>query len=246
VSFLEVQVESDILKAIKRGRDKFKPLGNYLKDPTGKTFDRNIELLGWLLDFEPRPFVFGRDYKKDTVSTTEKISVDPPECIIQEKETNAEAKDPRKPADMVFHTRLTDGKPIVPKSQGFIKKLGFIAGGVVIASGLIAAVLLNNIGVNGCMIWVNDHYESISCDSSGNGRLIVAKEENDLRYMRRITRPDTLKETDIGNVWYRKRGGDSLDYYTIRGRDPVDPNQDLKQLTVYIFDKYLKKNIGSK
>jgi len=39
--------------------DKFKPLCNFLKGRTSDTDAKNIELLSWLIDFEPRPY----DYK---------------------------------------------------------------------------------------------------------------------------------------------------------------------------------------
>ena len=36
--------------------DKFRPLNYYLKDPRIETDAKNIELLAWLTDFQPRPF----------------------------------------------------------------------------------------------------------------------------------------------------------------------------------------------
>jgi len=36
--------------------DIFKPLNNFLRGNTDDTKDRNIHLLAWLIDFEPRPF----------------------------------------------------------------------------------------------------------------------------------------------------------------------------------------------
>lgn len=42
--------------------DKFKPLSNFLKGRTTETEDKNIELLAWLIDFEPRPYNFKYDY----------------------------------------------------------------------------------------------------------------------------------------------------------------------------------------
>lgn len=38
--------------------DMFKPLSNFLKDNNIKTTDKNVELLAWLIDFEPRPYPF--------------------------------------------------------------------------------------------------------------------------------------------------------------------------------------------
>jgi hypothetical protein len=240
ISFMEVREGADVLKAIKKGRDKFKPLDNYLKNATEKTEDRNIELLGWLLDFEPRPYDDRYDYKKDVPPTTKKTLAKPPEDPTK-KEAYGKAVNPVELTTTAIQPEPINAEQVGPKRPTLIKKLGFIAGSLIIASGLIAAVIFNNKDNKGCMIWVGDHYERVSCDSSGGMGLVLGLDANSVRHLRRITRPDTLTEKDIGKVWYRKRGADSLDFYTTGGRDPVDPNLDLKRLTVYIFEKYLRK-----
>lgn len=241
IAFLEIQEGADVLRAIKKGRDKFKPLDNHLKNATEKTEDRNIELLGWLLDFEPRPYDDHYNYKRGSASITKKpTEADPPKDPAKE-EANDKADNPTPATDTAIQPEPTGIKQIGPKRPVLIKKLGFIAGSLVIASGLIAAIIFNNKDYKGCMIWVGDHYERVSCDSSGGARLVLGLDANSVRYLRKITRPDTLTEKDIGKVWYRKRGVDSLDFYTTGGRDPVDPNLDLKRLTTYMFEKYLRK-----
>jgi hypothetical protein len=45
-------------------RDKFKPLSNYLKGETSSTDEKNIHLLAFLIDFRPRPYVFGMQQPK--------------------------------------------------------------------------------------------------------------------------------------------------------------------------------------
>lgn len=49
-------------RKIDRSRDKFKPLVKYLRDGSGSTHDRNIEMLGWLLNYPFRPFDKNFDY----------------------------------------------------------------------------------------------------------------------------------------------------------------------------------------
>jgi hypothetical protein len=43
--------------------DKFKPLGNFIKRNTADTEDKNVELLAWLIGYEPRPYEYGKSYK---------------------------------------------------------------------------------------------------------------------------------------------------------------------------------------
>ncbi|MEY8758133.1 hypothetical protein [Chryseobacterium tongliaoense] len=44
--------------------DKFKPLANFLKGRTSETDGKNIELLSWLIDFEPRPYDHRNKYEE--------------------------------------------------------------------------------------------------------------------------------------------------------------------------------------
>ncbi len=47
------------LRAIERlEAAKFKPLANFLNKSTSSTERKNIELLAWLIDFQPRPFIY--------------------------------------------------------------------------------------------------------------------------------------------------------------------------------------------
>jgi len=50
------KMEGNFRQVISRAEpDEFKPLLNHLKERTGKTDDKNSELLAWLIDFQPRP-----------------------------------------------------------------------------------------------------------------------------------------------------------------------------------------------
>lgn len=61
--FGEISDKMACLQAIKRcGIDKFRPLVNFLKESTESPGEKNIELLAWLIDFEPRPWEFGKEY----------------------------------------------------------------------------------------------------------------------------------------------------------------------------------------
>ena len=53
--------------------DKFKPLCNFLKNNTISTSDKNIELLAWLIGFEPRPYQIDRKYETSTSATIKNI-----------------------------------------------------------------------------------------------------------------------------------------------------------------------------
>ncbi len=50
--------ESFMLHIKKVDPDKFRPLVNWLKGKSRHTSEQNIELLAWLIDYNPRPYVF--------------------------------------------------------------------------------------------------------------------------------------------------------------------------------------------
>ncbi|WP_214226164.1 hypothetical protein [Pedobacter sp. B4-66] len=53
----------DYSRSIERfDADKLRPLVKFLKGLIEDTDPRNVELLAWLIDFEPRPYKFGVDY----------------------------------------------------------------------------------------------------------------------------------------------------------------------------------------
>ena len=242
--FLEVREASEIVRAIKRGRDKFKPLDNYLRDATGKTEDKNIELLAWLLGFEPRPFSPGRDYSGHEIDTG--VALAAGSAVRCE---NKEAND--------FRESIPEtGGPASGEVNVFqyiyagLRRKGVVLRLLVIAILGLAAIIYFNSKARAfggvmtdsrqCMIWSRDSFERVSCDSPGVPGLVLPFDESRFWNLHRITRPDTLTVRQVGKVWYRKRGRDSLDLYTAGGQDPVNPGADLRRLSLYMFNKHLR------
>lgn len=238
-AFFEVNEGADILKAIERfDIDKFRPLNNYLREATEKTDDKNVELLGWLINFPKRPYN-KHDFPAADLNRDEEAGDYCGEINNIKENENPEGENPLK-GNFIPPVPPVD-ELIDPKSSGAGMRIKFLIGSFVIASGILAAVHLNKKDDKQCMVWVSDHYKLLSCDSSYKGGMILPRNEDLLRNMKRITRPDTLTTKDIGHVWYRKRRVDSADYFTMGGRDPLDPTTDLKRMTTYIFEKHLSK-----
>jgi hypothetical protein len=231
--FFEVHDETALLRTIENfDLDKFRPLVNYLKGVTVATDDKNIELLGWLLDFPKRPFDAGYDYEAAKNSST-KNGINP----------------------------IGGGKPVAdvnnrPDGNGkssLDKKKWSLVAGIVILLGVGAVIYFSNgrdraLGVvapiqKECMVWADNHYERVSCDSPAIVGDVWPLDISRLNNLHRITRVDTITEKHIGKLWYQKRGIDSLDCYTAGGRDPNDPNRDLKRLSKEVFYKHLRKKI---
>lgn len=217
--------------------DKFKPLDNFLKGATGKTDERNLHLLAWLIDFSHRPFEFG----KDVVLTEEEKS------LIQEPEPGI------KPIESV----QLPGSVNVVESSGKKKKRR-IAALLVIALLICFSgyqIMVQQFGwsstmnygnpIDGCMYWNGEQYVRVSCGDSTPGRLLVPLRLEQMEGFKRITREDTITHKSIGVVHYLKRNG-TPEFYTRAGYHPVEHTRKLKPLSRYMYNMYLGKNTAAK
>lgn len=218
--FFDLEIGQEISEqVIKRfDRDKFKPLYNFLNDPGIKTASKNVELLAWLIDFNPRPHELGRKYKPNDPGQASK------EKIIPQP--------------------VYSGKPYFNYKS--IVVLAVIL--IVLIGSAMAYWLLDRknsktdlTGHERCMYWTGDRYVQISCSQKVEDKLVVALDSVRLVNLMRITNTDTITEGSIGKVWYIKRGG-TLEYYTYGGMHPEDPQLRLRPITSYIINKYIRRN----
>ncbi|MCH5718552.1 hypothetical protein [Niabella hibiscisoli] len=90
-----------------------------------------------------------------------------------------------------------------------------------------------------CMYWTGDHYEAVPCSRKIDDVIVIALDTVKLRRFKKITRPDTITENDIGRVWYT-RINKQLEFYTAYDNHPTQPQFRLKPITGYIIDKYIQ------
>ncbi|MGC4103760.1 hypothetical protein [Ferruginibacter sp.] len=198
-------------------------------------------MLAWLLDFPKRPYDDGYNYEliypiESEKSKKDKIESDSVDTTDKEDGSN------------IIDTTTESLSPnqILKKNSNTIdpKRKWKIAGVIGILLAIIGGGYYSTRGSNSqqCMIWMDDHYERIACDSSVPGKLVIGVEENILNKLRRIKQRDTITEKHIGSIWYKKRSKDSIDYYTYGCPDPLNPKRDLDRLTDYMYNKYLSDN----
>lgn len=216
--------------------DKLKPLVNYLKGNTTRTDEKNIELLAWLIDFEPRPFVVGGIPKETSVIEPEKQITGEPE----KKEgliTLGGAESENKKQDQLGRNIRYSRKKVLT----IVVILVLVVGGVF---WLQTRQPLSQLpaGHEKCMFWSGDHYQLISCSQKMGDTLVVAFDSIKLTNFKKITRPDTITGRSKGRVWYIKLKGE-LEFYTSDGSHPVEYNRKLKPITDYIINKYINTNL---
>lgn len=230
------------LTAIRRSEtDKFKPLVNFLRGNTGKTEEKNIELLAWLIDCKPRPyevakknFINGPDFPDVGVRGLPKDDNEEDVVIDLAEESGSERREP------------------MSSPMDFDKPASYFGARKKIIAGIIFAAVSIGIylawqkppivvfsGPQGCMYWTGDHYQQVSCNQRIVGAMVIALDSEKLKHFKKINRPDTITENSIGKVWCVKVNG-NYEYYTSDGLHPIDQRLRLRRLSEYIFRNHIR------
>lgn len=216
----------------KMAADKFRPLNIVLRKGAGKTDEKNIELLAWLTDFQPRPYAV---WSKNQAGLVEDRT--PEEVTIPG--TDIKAENPEEPEA----PQIDLGKSNPETSSRHMRK-SFLIAAIAMLVCLVVFFILRMIpgGDQQCMYWDNDHYESIACGQkpADSSLAVLALDRKKQTHFKRITRADTLTAASIGSVWYVKVNG-TLEYYTAGGEHPLYPEKRLLPLTAHILDAYPRK-----
>lgn len=220
--------------------DKFKPLVNFLKGDTNDTHDKNIKLLAWLIDFEPRPYEewrnHNRDVKAETGSTIGEVGdISIPTAIPSVENGNEEVKKNKEDVGVVEKSieETRSGA-----DQKDIKRLVLYLIGVIVIAGV--TYLFSRNSNQGCMFWAEDRYQPISCKEKVQDAAVIALDASLVDNLKKITQPDTLTKNALGNVWYIKMNADSIEFYTADGVHPIYNEKKLRPVTPYILDKYVQ------
>lgn len=208
------------------GADVFKPLTNFLKDRSINTGPKNIDLLAWLIDFQPRPYNPGLIVPNKTHEKIPNFSIS--QAVADNLDSEADS---------------------VPPAQSFEKPLARRKN-VIIACVLLMVFALTSYfvidrsrtnvitGHEGCMFWQDSHYQPIDCNRKFLRPQLYPINHKLVNEFRRITLPDTLTMRSIGKVWYAKFRG-RVEFYTQGGAHPVDTNKRLLPVSDHILKKYV-------
>lgn len=253
---------TEYIKAIKRhDTDKFRPVVNLIRGKVSDPDEKNVELLAWLIDFDQRPYVYGKRYYNSEVVETPEAEADPvplkssnEETVMEEEVVDAgtEVEDAEAVVDegpaVGGETKRreldgTTGTEVMPpiKKAGHLAELRRRPLIILCLVAMLAAVgvylALHSGGPEGCMFWAGDHYERISCNEKKANTLIIAYDAERLEHFRRITTPDTITNASIGRVWYIKLDG-NIEFYTAGGHHPIRIDKKLHPITEYIIRIY--------
>jgi hypothetical protein len=198
---------------------KFRPLVTYLRNRSVDTKKRNIELLAWLIDFQPRPFNATRDYAS---LKKKRIKADPP-GNDNKTDLPPEAPPKRSPMD-IGHRKLLVAAILLTMLLTAGSYVSFWA-------------FHRKTGEGGCMVWTGEKYQQIACSykPEDHGIPAIPLDLSVLRRFRKIMNADTLTANSIGKVFCVKIDG-KYEYYTDSAANPIYPEKPLRRLTQFIMN----------
>lgn len=262
---------SDKEKSYSRGienfkTDGFKQIPKILRRGINNPGIKYIELIAWLIDFQPRPSPLY--YKKPGTNNTavnpekppieEKKKEEPDPPLPEEPNDNAPKKQDDPNDTNKDNTKGNDGQtsentdnPKDPINEKPPSKFPLSSQSVI----LIAIVLLlvgggtfffqknktaglNNKNNQKCMYWAGDHYEPTDCDKKISDVPVIPLNNSILNNFKKITLPDTLTKNDIGKIWYTSKSR-KHEFFTGSGMHPTDTTRRLKPLTPYILANHV-------
>lgn len=211
---------------------KFKAFANYLKGYSNNTDIRNINLLAWLIDYQPRPYVY--DLERPQV---EDGDLDPgkhnnPGIDVAENVT-VESGSTMRAISSIKEKRIS---PLI----ALLITAGVVTGGYFFWRKEKPNEVASNFASTSCMYWADTQYVIMPCNEERIDRLKLPLDQERLNNFRRITREDTITERSVGRIYYIKNNG-VLELYTTGGHHPIEVNRKLNKLTEYMFNKYLSK-----
>lgn len=217
--------------------NKFRPLVNFINGNTSLPDLKNIELLAWLIDFEPRPL---RKYE---------------EKIRGGSSGGGNKKGRGKPKgssndDPDSTTQIGQSHQLSKRRIRYLIPLALLF--VLLLVGAFLFNRFKNTGANrltvgdpaltsneSCMYWVEDHYQQIPCNQKVPGAEVIPLDAEKLQHFKKINCPETIKKSEIEKYWYCKLKSGEIEYFTAGGFHPVDTNRRLKPLTSYMYEKYI-------
>ncbi|WP_290797873.1 hypothetical protein [Flavihumibacter sp. UBA7668] len=223
-----VDGKDSCLKAISRFEiDKFKPLINYLKGETEDTNEKNIELLAWLIDFQPRPYELGRKYigEKEAIEGLELAAAVQP--LAKTPQIEPRGFEQRK--NQRFFKWLVPGALAILAVTGFsIMKFRKTPPTVQSFADLPSS----------CMYWTGELYKVVPCGTRPGSAIVLPLDTFLLRNFKKVTQPDTISLRSAGKLWYIKRNN-NLDVFTVKGNHPEELHRQLKPLSAYMIKKHI-------
>jgi hypothetical protein len=209
-----------------RDADDFKSVYKFLRGETRKPNEEIVEMLAWLIDFQPRPYLKWVDQQPG------------------KEEDKEEDKKERGKEKIITLPK--------PDRTGLSKKLKVVISfAMTIAVCMTVYILWPKTPADAgtkptaivihhgkCMYWAGEQFKMGTYEVTHNDTPAFPVDTTLLANFRRITDLHTLSKHSIRRVWYAKING-QLEIFNQPGFHPVDTARRLLPLTAYMFNKYI-------
>ncbi|WP_419213634.1 hypothetical protein ACNR9Q_05605 [Maribacter sp. X9] len=253
--FFQFKEDENRLREVKGfENDRFKPIVNFLKGRTKNTSEENIELISWLIDFNPRPL---RQYLKSYNPISE-LDHTKPESFDELKNS-----DISKPNKSQFERNLIKRKLDKTKNNEEKKKKRsrILTISIIVTFGMTILILGRQkwnsnrqnriIKETECMTWSDSLYVAISCNEyplSKHGTQVKPLDPMELKNMRKVevnASYQFFNEEGKPMIWYYKNKEGEIEYFTAPGLHPRN-GETLRKITPYIIETYVPNHMDRK
>ena len=257
--FFDVPFAELTLNKLRSETDKFKALANFLKEKSGGSDLRRLEMVALILDFKQRPYrKFEKHYSKN-ISKTEDVFADEEtnydsegliEETINEVIEKSEVEDSTDKETVTIEAEVNTAKVIgfseevsIQKRKNIpLKKIGIIG----IAAVIIGISLFLNFKTwttKDCMVWKNDKYEAVDCSETINSfaETTLPKDDKLIKEFRKMkvnSKTSFFDKKGNPKVWYIKNPNGILEFYNQPGLQP-ETGKTLRPISRYIIQEYV-------
>ncbi|WP_108424525.1 hypothetical protein [Flagellimonas amoyensis] len=221
--------------------DRFLPIVNFLKGKTNDTGPENLELIAWLIDFQPRPYEeFLKSYGSTHAFETDEQE---PEYITLRVASEVPISPPEKKEEEELKKRR---RLIITISIVFTTLLFII---LVIKPSLFNSNPIPNTE-NHCMAWADSLYVEVSCTSnpySDFGTKVEPMDRVKLNSFKKVEvsmATDFFSEDEKPLIWYFKTKDGEMEFFTAPGLHPIT-GETLRKITPYIIETYVPLHINN-
>lgn len=257
-NFFDIPFTEVTLNKLRIETDKFKALANFLKEKSGGSDLRRLEMIALILDFKQRPY---RKFLKLNNNTSE---VEDPSAPNEEtnfdleliSESNNDEVEKNENGDViedsieVIETEVNTPKVIgiseevsITKQRSFpLRKVGII-GIVVLIIGISVFLNIKNLTTKECMVWKDDKYEAADCSTTINSfaETSLPKDDKLIEEFRRIkvdTKTSFFDKKGNPKIWYIKNPNGTLEFFNKPGLHP-ESGKTLRPISKYIIQEYV-------
>lgn len=262
-SFFEIPFTEVTPNKLRSETDRFKALANFLKEKSGGSDLRRLEMIALILDFKQRPYLKFVKINKNTskvedVTANVETHFDSEEPIVESGNNKVEKTKIDADADAesieIVENKLNIHEVInvprelsIKKENNFsFKKFGII-GIVAVIIGISLFLNFRNWTTKDCMIWNGEKYEAVDCSETMNSfaETTLPKDDKLIKDFRKLKVDNKTSFFDAkGNpkVWYVKNPNGTLHFFNQPGLHP-ETGKTLRPISRYIIQEYvLNKN----